>query len=243
MRLAVLALIFAGTAAQAQPPFGQVYGAPNPIIGGVNAQTTNYAALYSDSGKLLTFNCASACTVTLPNPPLSAYWFIVVEDIGAGTLTVNPNSLNLDGSPSTLAITTNQGTEIFTNGTSYYTSRGVGAGSGSGISGGGGSPYLALWSGGLSLATSLLSDNGTTLTYPGLFSIGTPDGVNGACWGLLDATGTHQFKLCSAASGANLTSFLPTSQSANHGLCWKSDGQSIGYCSTVLASDGTCTCN
>jgi len=30
---------------------------------------------------------------------------------------------------------------------------------------------------------------------------------------------------------------------ANHTACWKSDGITLGYCSSVVASDGTCTCN
>lgn len=32
--------------------------------------------------------------------------------------------------------------------------------------------------------------------------------------------------------------------SANHAVCWKPDGKTLGYCSAVVASDGTCgTCN
>jgi hypothetical protein len=31
--------------------------------------------------------------------------------------------------------------------------------------------------------------------------------------------------------------------SANHAICWKSDGITLGYCSSVVASDGACTCN
>lgn len=32
--------------------------------------------------------------------------------------------------------------------------------------------------------------------------------------------------------------------SANHAICWKADGKTLGYCSAVVAADGTCgTCN
>jgi autotransporter adhesin len=30
---------------------------------------------------------------------------------------------------------------------------------------------------------------------------------------------------------------------AGHATCWKADRKTIGYCSTVVAADGTCTCN
>lgn len=31
--------------------------------------------------------------------------------------------------------------------------------------------------------------------------------------------------------------------SANHAVCWKSDGKTLGYCSSVVESDGSCACN
>lgn len=31
--------------------------------------------------------------------------------------------------------------------------------------------------------------------------------------------------------------------SANHAVCWKNDGKTLGYCSDVVAAGGTCTCN
>jgi len=30
---------------------------------------------------------------------------------------------------------------------------------------------------------------------------------------------------------------------ASHAICWKSDGKTLGYCSSVVAADGGCTCN
>lgn len=36
---------------------------------------------------------------------------------------------------------------------------------------------------------------------------------------------------------------LPASGSANKAVCFKADGKTLGFCSTVVASDGSCTCN
>jgi hypothetical protein len=40
----------------------------------------------------------------------------------------------------------------------------------------------------------------------------------------------------------NGTLKVNTGGSTNHAVCWKS-GNIMGYCSTVIGSDGTCTCN
>lgn len=31
--------------------------------------------------------------------------------------------------------------------------------------------------------------------------------------------------------------------SANKAVCWKSDGKTLGYCSSLVGADGSCTCN
>ena len=101
---------------------------PTPLTsGGVNAQTTSYTAVAADNGKIISVNAAGATTLTLPAAPPFAQWNIFVENIGAGTLTVSPNGLNLDGSASSITVGTNQGTYISTDGTNYFTgSRGFG---------------------------------------------------------------------------------------------------------------------
>jgi hypothetical protein len=106
----------------------------NPIdipIGGVLLKTASYAAAAGDFGKLISFSSASAVALTLPAPPPAANWFIDVEDVGAGALTVDPNGLTLDGASPSLVISQNQGVRIFTDGTNYFTERGIGGGSGS----------------------------------------------------------------------------------------------------------------
>ena len=101
---------------------------PTPLTsGGVNIQTTSYTAVAADNGKIISVNAAGATTLTLPAAPPFAQWNIFVENIGAGTLTVSPNGLNLDGSASSITVGTNQGTYISTDGTNYFTgSRGLG---------------------------------------------------------------------------------------------------------------------
>lgn len=98
--------------------------------GGINVQTTNYTAVSGDQGKLISFNCSSACTLTLPSPPPSSTWFIDVENIGAGTLTVSRNGLTIDAVASNLSLTTDLGVRVFTNGSNYFTERGMGTSGG-----------------------------------------------------------------------------------------------------------------
>lgn len=101
-------------------------------IGGVNAQTANYTAVSGDNGKLISFNSSSSVTLTLPSAAPSSSWFVAVENIGSGTLTVSPNGLDIDGSSSNLTLSQNSGFLVYTDGTNYFTMRGAAAGSGSG---------------------------------------------------------------------------------------------------------------
>ena len=104
------------------------------IIGGVNSQTSSYAALSTDNGKMIVLNKATAITLTLPSTPPVPTWTIFVQNIGAGTATVSPNGLDINGSASSLTLTTGQGMTILTDGSNYFASLGVG---GSGSGGGG----------------------------------------------------------------------------------------------------------
>lgn len=120
------------------------------IPGGVNLQTANYTAVTGDSGKLISFTLAggsppTSATLKLPAVAPSASWWIAVEDVGPGALTIDPNGLSLDGvtpvgSPpigASLSLAQNQGLFIFSDGTSYWTCRGMGgSGGGSGNAGG-----------------------------------------------------------------------------------------------------------
>ncbi len=94
-------------------------------LNGVNSQTANYTTVSGDNGKLISFNSGSAVTLTLPAAPPSATWAVLVENVGAGILTVSRNGLNIDGAATNLTVYQNQGVIIFTDGTNYFTSRGA----------------------------------------------------------------------------------------------------------------------
>jgi hypothetical protein len=99
---------------------------PNDIFSGVNAQTaTSYTVTAADQGKLVTIANAAAESVILPATPPPTGWWIDFENTGAGTATVSPNGLRLDGSLSGLALTTNQGIRIVSNGANYFSQRGL----------------------------------------------------------------------------------------------------------------------
>lgn len=93
--------------------------------GGVNNQTgTTYAVVAADSGKLITFNNASAVAVTLPAassfPTNTAFEF---ADIGAGAATITPTTSTINGS-SSLVLNQNRSVAIFSDGVNYQVSVG-----------------------------------------------------------------------------------------------------------------------
>lgn len=116
-------------------------------------KTGNYLAVSGDEGTLLSFNSSSAVTLTLPTVPPDSGWWLNVENIGTGVLTINPNGLNIDTLPGNLTLTQNQGMAIFTDGTNYFTFRGSSA------------------IGGVSVKTTnyapVTSDSGTLLSFNG----------------------------------------------------------------------------
>lgn len=114
------------------------WGLIGPATGYTQVKTADYTATQSDEGNLLSFNSSSAHTLKLPNPiPLvnnnssaDSGWYINVENIGSGALTVSPNGLTLDGSSSSLVLNQNQGCMIFTDGVNFFTVRGAGSSAG-----------------------------------------------------------------------------------------------------------------
>ena len=102
-------------------------------IGGVNAQTgTSYIIQTSDLNKLVTISNAAAVAVTLPSAMTAgfgnpfAFW---IENTGVGTVTITPTTSTIDRAAS-LALNQNQGVMIFSDGTNYFTQRGIGTGGG-----------------------------------------------------------------------------------------------------------------
>lgn len=106
----------------------------NAGFNGVNSQTANYTLQSSDNQKLVAFNGTSALTATLPQPGSSgidsnfAAW---IANLGTATVTVTPTSATIDGA-ATLALAQNQGVIVFTDGTNYFTVRGMASSGGGG---------------------------------------------------------------------------------------------------------------
>lgn len=96
----------------------------------VNLQTgTTYTVLSTDRNNLVSHTNGSAIAVTLPQATgtFAANWFYWTENRGVGTVTITPTISTIDGA-ATLALTTNQGCLIVSDGTNYYTMRGVSGG-------------------------------------------------------------------------------------------------------------------
>ena len=98
------------------------------VSGGVLTKTGTYAAAAGDSGSLVSFSSASALSYTLLASAPAATWVVDVENVGAGVLTIAHNTRNIDGAASDIIVEQNQGLRIFSNGTNYYTQRGLGLG-------------------------------------------------------------------------------------------------------------------
>ncbi len=94
----------------------------------VNSQTsTTYTVLTGDRGKLVSHSNASAIAVTLPQAggTFPANWSYSTQNRGAGTVTITPTTSTIDGA-ATLVLTTDQGANIYSDGTNYFTERGQG---------------------------------------------------------------------------------------------------------------------
>lgn len=98
---------------------------PGSGLAGASLKTGSYTAVAADSSTLLAMNSGSAQTITLPGTPPSAIWCVFIQNIGAGVLTVSPNGRTIDGAASNLTVYTGQGLVVFTDGTNYFTSRGL----------------------------------------------------------------------------------------------------------------------
>lgn len=94
---------------------------------GVNAQTgTSYTVLTSDRNKLLTLSNASSVAVTLPQAGSTGFAYdyrTTIVNLGAGTVTITPTTSTIDGA-SSLSLGQNQGVDLFSDGSDYFTFRG-----------------------------------------------------------------------------------------------------------------------
>jgi hypothetical protein len=90
--------------------------------GGIDAQSgTSYTVVAADENKLLTFNNASAVSVTLPQATGAGFTngaFFNVFNRGAGAVTITPTTSTINGN-STVVLNQNQGALIVSDGTNY----------------------------------------------------------------------------------------------------------------------------
>jgi hypothetical protein len=98
----------------------------------VNAQSgTTYTYLTSDKAKLVSHANGASIAGTLPeadSPDFPSGWWMDVQNTGAGTLTITPTTSTIDGA-ATLVLATGQGVRIASDGSNYFTMRGMGGGS------------------------------------------------------------------------------------------------------------------
>lgn len=87
-----------------------------------NAQTgTSYTYLTGDRAKMITHSNASAIAGALPQANSTTFqdgWYILVTNIGAGTLTITPTTSTIDGA-ATLVLSTDESAIIVSDGTNY----------------------------------------------------------------------------------------------------------------------------
>ena len=197
-----------------------------------NLQTgTTYTVQDSDRGKLVTHTNAAAIAVTLPQAGAgSAFidgWFYDVQNRGAGTVTITPTTSTIDGAAS-LALTTGQGTRLFSNGSNYFTQRGMtgGVGGADNLGTATFSDVVTLWDGGACVGF-LKSDGNceTSTTFTdsaglrGQLSDETGSGaavfataptissanLTAPVLGVATATSINKYSLTAPASGATIT--------------------------------------
>lgn len=112
--------------------YGNLYdgGAPSSLVplGGVNAQTANYALVSGDSGKLVTMN-GTNLTAKLPASPPSSTWLAWIENLNSSAVTVSGNGLNINGAASSITLNQFDVIQVWTDGSNYFASTPLVAGS------------------------------------------------------------------------------------------------------------------
>ena len=103
-----------------------------------NHQTVgSYTITAANWTELIAFDNATAVAVSLVQPGtasgVEASFYADIENINTGMVTLTPASSKIDGSTLAVTLSANQGLRIATNGTDYFTQRGMGGGGGGGI--------------------------------------------------------------------------------------------------------------
>lgn len=95
-------------------------------IGGVSVKSADYNLASGDNGKLIALSTGTHTFTLLSTPPSSA-WVVFIENYGTGVLTIARNTTTIDGAAANITLNQNQGVVIYTDGTNYFTERGMGS--------------------------------------------------------------------------------------------------------------------
>lgn len=188
----------------------------------VNAQTgTSYTVVAGDLGKLVTFSNASAIAVTLPQATTTfgAGASLDVQNKGAGTATITPTTSTVNGS-STLALPTNTGCTLVSDGTNWQVNACTAIGTAAGTV----TSVAQSFTGGLiSVSGSPITTSGTlALTVAGT-SGGIPYFSGTSTWASSATLAANSLVIGGGAAvapsttttGAGILTFLGTPSSAN----------------------------
>lgn len=85
-----------------------------------------HVAVAADWGRLIYNNTASNYAITLSATPFVDGWWAGIQVLSTGTVTINPNGKNLNGSASSLVLAANQGVYVYSDGSNYFTFKGFG---------------------------------------------------------------------------------------------------------------------
>src|SRR5215472_7876240 len=190
-------------------------------INGVNAQTgTTYTIQAVDQTKLLTFNNASAVTVTLPAASTTNFGvgsIFTVKNLGTGIVTITPATGQID-SGANIKLSQGQGTEIYSDGTNFWTQGGAGSGG-----------LVNQISGQVPIANTATTANSSKALVGGGLNIVTANGVLGTGSNAVTANslpGTSAL-VCttSAGDGTLTTTACPSGGGGGGGLSGQTPGQ------------------
>lgn len=213
-------------------------GTLQPIYS-INAQTgTTYTIATTDFSKLITFSNASAVAVTLPQGTGTfAGASFDVENLGAGTVTITPTTSTINGA-ATLAITTNQGCSITSDGTNYQVSACTA------VAPGGSSAFSSLTSG-TNTAAAMLVGTGSSLGATGTGTItatSTTEPINAQTGTTYTVATTDTGKLITINNAAAIAVTLPVATTSGFGAGFHFRVQDLGA-GTATITPTTSTIN
>jgi len=213
------------------------------FLGGINAQTgTSYTFVSGDENKLVSTSNASAVAVTLPQATTAGFGAGAVfhfRNLGAGTATITPTTSTIDGVAS-LAFTTGQGADIYSDGTNYTTNKGAGGGGAvssvftrTGAVVAAANDYTLDLIGNPAANASFTFPSGNTLTLAGT----APASSSGA-----GTTATSVFALTQPTGGATTGSATTAGAGAPTALtCGGAGGSGAGGTNAIGGTGGSCT--